>query len=467
MRRSLVVALVSVLAACGSSEQKNASPVAPQSPKMVAEFSGEFDPVSKTLKFDSVSALGTKEQALEEVRIVQDGTSGSGPVNSVELVTEYIEDGVSCSGTSLDAVVTVRSFYTVPLDNIYVELTSVTPGREICNSADEVPETSAQYGLISYGNLSSGAGSDNRWEFNLPDTTPFRFRGRVLADIGCETPAAIPGVTLNCSGNAFNDFCFVECDTANGYTGTPVVDSITCGVGSAWSPALSAEGCTQSQSCSAPPTAPAGYDMLCDADACVITCDTGAGYTGTPTVELTECVGGNWTPAFAFEGCSQPGLRPLNAGFEDWNTELTQPLDWVIDPGVGVELETTLVHSGSRSVRLTRNSTTNSNTDVASSPTPVQPSTSYTITIWYYDNNNSARANIVYTWLDSSQAPIGSTFYGSTYTTDQAAWQSLTTETPVSPANAAYVVVGTRVYGQSGGTATGGYFHMDDVSISP
>jgi hypothetical protein len=84
-----------------------------------------------------------------------------------------------------------------------------------------------------------------------------------------------------------------------------------------------------------------------------------------------------------------------------------------------------------------------------------------------FDNDATARANVVYAFYDSSQALIaGSMSYGSTYTADSTSWQQLTRTTGAAPAGTAWVYIGTRVYGQPNDSATGGTLYLDDVSAT-
>lgn len=162
--------------------------------------------------------------------------------------------------------------------------------------------------------------------------------------------------------------------------------------------------------------------------------------------------------------CETAGLTVPNGDFELW-TNGTMPDSWTADAGVGVAKETTTVHGGSASVKLTRNSTDNAQTDFLSAFVPITAGNAYTITFYYYDNDANARGSLIYTFYDAAQAAIGSTVYPGKYTTDQTVWQ--TVSVPVtSPAGAAYVGVGTRVYAQTDGTPTGGSVYLDDVTIT-
>ncbi|MEI7899393.1 MAG: hypothetical protein WCK89_04015 [bacterium] len=154
-------------------------------------------------------------------------------------------------------------------------------------------------------------------------------------------------------------------------------------------------------------------------------------------------------------------------GFEDWLSP-TAPVGWAIDAGVTVAQETTTVHGGVYSIKLTRMTTSNPETDVAvASPEfyPVTVGRTYTVGMWFLDNNNYAKGNLIYSWyLDDRTTIIGSSIYGSTYTENSPNWQQLTRDTASAPSGAAYLRVGSRVYADilSG---LGGFIYLDDVSI--
>ncbi|HOW52088.1 MAG TPA: thrombospondin type 3 repeat-containing protein [bacterium] len=194
----------------------------------------------------------------------------------------------------------------------------------------------------------------------------------------------------------------------------------------------------------------------CNVDTCVLAAgrcaDDGDCTEPTPTCNLTT------------HYCETDGLSILNGDFELW-TNGTTPDSWTADSGVGVAKETTTKHGGSASVKLTRNTTTNGDTDFVSDFVAITENTAYTITFYYYDNDVNGRATLYYSFYNASKVMIGSTVYTNKFTTDQADWQTITAS-PTSPASAAYITLGTRVYQQTGGTATGGFVYLDDVTIT-
>ena len=152
-----------------------------------------------------------------------------------------------------------------------------------------------------------------------------------------------------------------------------------------------------------------------------------------------------------------------NGGFEALDSPLT---GWSTDSGLDVEAETEAVHSGLRAARLTRTTTVNSDADFVAIAVPVTPGAAYTISMWFFDQDPSARGNVIYTWYDANGAPLGATSYGGTYSADLPTWQNIT-RAVTAPATAASIRISTRVYAQSGGAATGGSFVVDDVALIP
>ncbi len=151
-----------------------------------------------------------------------DGVAGSNPPNTFELVTDsatyasfgpfewtpgagcdapghtptpdtsnYAPNGVTC------AEVTLRSFYSIPFANVHAEIREfsgtaghygfVFPEGTSAPDPDGPGGVLAQYGLWAYGDMDAAGGANDastvQWTFQNSDTTPFDFRGRVVAEI--------------------------------------------------------------------------------------------------------------------------------------------------------------------------------------------------------------------------------------------------------------------------------------------
>jgi len=184
----LAAAVVGCSGSKGSSTEGAAQPLPPPTRQVIATVEGTFD--GRSLTFRPIA--DAIPNGLVEIPVVQDGTPGTNPPDTVEMVTESmvypVADGCGAGVFSLDALVTVRSFFTrARLDNVYFEITDIPTGYEACNSATPAPPgTSNQFGLFPYWSLWPISGSDwtwSPWRLRLPNQAPFTFRGRIVADV--------------------------------------------------------------------------------------------------------------------------------------------------------------------------------------------------------------------------------------------------------------------------------------------
>jgi hypothetical protein len=182
-----------VAAACGSEPPVTDQPSAEiPDDKVLITFEAVVDPSTGTIEV--VDAVAQTSKAITQVTVVQDGVAGQGPVNTVELVTENTGLDAQC-GTFAFSVfcgdVRLRSFYTQPLANAVVHLTSIS------NAANHAPVNSDgpfmglpdTFGNWIYGSLpASGGNRLRRWIFRN-DGTAFSIRGEVWADVGVNDPS--------------------------------------------------------------------------------------------------------------------------------------------------------------------------------------------------------------------------------------------------------------------------------------
>jgi hypothetical protein len=142
--RSLVLGPIIVLAGCaldsgpvpesGDEPSPGDLPAAVEIPAghaVLGEFVMHVDPARRSMILSRLNRGGAPAkgpQSFDNVSIEQDGNPGTGSANNVELVTNSITFGSACSGgnpASFCGNVTLRSFYTRPLNNVYVQVTSV------------------------------------------------------------------------------------------------------------------------------------------------------------------------------------------------------------------------------------------------------------------------------------------------------------------------------------------------------
>lgn len=131
------------------------------------------------------------------MNVVQDGVPGSGPPDSLEMVTQSTGlDGGCARDYSFCATVLLRSFYADRvLRSTYVELTDMTPpsGNTAYGGSPGAYGLSATYGLWSYGNLAPNGTATRSWKFDNYSGTNFRLNGRVLAaieDVGASSESS-------------------------------------------------------------------------------------------------------------------------------------------------------------------------------------------------------------------------------------------------------------------------------------
>ncbi len=208
-----------LLAALGSlSGCRQSSPA----PREIATFEGFADVETGTLTIRMLSG-NPRIAAVQNIPVDTDGTRGSGPPGTVELVTNwaaYTDAGGNSVSTpagegcarpsSFCGNVTIRSFHqTQELHNIFVEITEMRPAlsnlgyaktAEPTGSQPGAGEVSATNGLWAYpalldstrGAIGGGAPGSNAasrtWYFDNFNQSSFSFRGRIMAD-----PVAIGG----------------------------------------------------------------------------------------------------------------------------------------------------------------------------------------------------------------------------------------------------------------------------------
>ena len=174
---------------------------------------------------------GFKPQSVDNLSIVEDGTSGNGPANSIELYTDpnsIISPGNTCPShvaASFCGTVRLGNFYTRPLNNVFVQVTSITDnagaaltGHSSINS-DAPPSWLADngYGLWKHtADLATTTGvigtSPNNfgtrvWEFADPDGIDTNILLRVVSTLSYKdySRTTITAQTFNNTCGTNND----------------------------------------------------------------------------------------------------------------------------------------------------------------------------------------------------------------------------------------------------------------------
>lgn len=244
---------------------------------VVASFEGYADPSTGVFEIEMLDEqvvlpeieaadLRTVDQALFcDVRVDADGTTGTGRLNTVEVVTETRTYGTTTGVFGLDedcarppidnpgaatlfdvngafcAEVTVRSFYnSLVLTNVHSELYLVAPSAghsgyayPLGTGALPTGNLTNTFGLWAYGDIGVADGhmgapfgsppdeATRLWVFERANSEPFRFRGRIRAEFA------------EVCGDAVDNDCDGRVDEGGGCyaDGLPCLEGIDCATG--------------------------------------------------------------------------------------------------------------------------------------------------------------------------------------------------------------------------------------------
>ncbi len=193
--------------------QEGPAPVAiPGLGHVVGEYVLQIRPSQRTaklihLKPGASSQPGFNPESVDSISIEQDNNPGTGTVNNVELNTTSVQYGTACpsgKAASFCGTVTLGSFYTRPLNNVFAQVTSITDsngnpltGHSSINS-DSAPSgwsqpVDASLGLWKYTGAGMATGAVGTtatskfgtriWEFADPDGQNTNIYLRVLASL--------------------------------------------------------------------------------------------------------------------------------------------------------------------------------------------------------------------------------------------------------------------------------------------
>lgn len=154
--------------------------------RVLLEFTGTVDVLARTLTLRPLDRdrEGVATRALSELPVGSGGTVGT-----VELANEAapttVVDGCGSGVNSFEGGVYIHSFFTEALSDVFVEITSMTPGtgNEGCLDAPDQLGLSSTLGLFSYGDIPSEGNALATWRFRNVSGTNFTFVGRVMGDV--------------------------------------------------------------------------------------------------------------------------------------------------------------------------------------------------------------------------------------------------------------------------------------------
>ena len=144
-----------------------------------------------------------------------------------------------------------------------------------------------------------------------------------------------------------------------------------------------------------------------------------------------------------------------NGDLELWTGGV--PDNW--DHVENITQDSTIVHGGTYSAR--HESSSSDTKDFGHEYTAgITAGNDYTLSYYYFDNDNNAKTRLWSKWKDDGGSTVGSTIQ-SAYSTDDPNWQFYTT-TVTAPAGATQFYFEVRVYAED---AAGGYVYYDDFSL--
>lgn len=148
-----------------------------------------------------------------------------------------------------------------------------------------------------------------------------------------------------------------------------------------------------------------------------------------------------------------------NPGMESWTSD-TQPDSWTI--AENITKESGIKHGGSFSAKHTSASSTKKMQQVVEGITAGE---TYTISYWFFDNDNAAKTRIWSYWLNGTTTITAdeAILRPSTYSENSDQWQQFSAVL-VAPADATGFRFEVRVYNQDGNN--GGAVYYDDFAVS-
>jgi hypothetical protein len=207
-----------------------ASPPLPENGVVVATFVAHVSPKEQRVVFERVERDDglLDPQSIDEINLSQDGTPGSGPPNTVELVTNSIGYNSACpggQGNTWCANVTLRHFFTRPLSNVFVQMTKISlANRNAINSNQPEYGLDATKGLWKYTapaaktpgvlGLAPHNEASRDWVFNYPDDSGYSIELRVVAS------QTYGSYVFDVSSQTFVDACAGGTNLGTAATGT-------------------------------------------------------------------------------------------------------------------------------------------------------------------------------------------------------------------------------------------------------
>jgi hypothetical protein len=211
--RSLFMAVVAGLSACGEAPQEETPPAQFPMPMQSAQqvsFTGYSDPVTGRLQIFMGPQAGGAAGPLAAIGQVPEDADGNvttataGTAQVYGAAVGFASRGgtgypAGCTGaTTMYSSVAILSGFTEQLRNVYARMTAVSNGQTFCNNATPgaIAPPTPNVGLYFYQPLNAGASPSAisrsvQWAMNLVDNSAFWFRGELWAEIIPQLPAIV------------------------------------------------------------------------------------------------------------------------------------------------------------------------------------------------------------------------------------------------------------------------------------
>lgn len=160
-------------------------------------------------------------------------------------------------------------------------------------------------------------------------------------------------------------------------------------------------------------------------------------------------------------GCRQ--FDDSNWGFEDWSSSPIDDFEYMGN-AMTVEQESTLVHGGSSSARVTWTSSDNQDLR-AGYRFPATAGTAYTCQVFVLDNDAAGKTRVFVTWWDADGTYLSNSFADDNWSVDNADWNAYSI-TATAPADTSGVTCAVRFYDESSAWDGDATIYVDDLTMN-
>ena len=156
------------------------------------------------------------------------------------------------------------------------------------------------------------------------------------------------------------------------------------------------------------------------------------------------------------------GQHLSNQSFETWNDTMPEFWEFDKDTAVTASIEESLVHWGTRSVRIEQ-TITNARL-LSQQDIPVVPGDDYKFSAWFFDNDSAVVGRVLIRWEDAEHQRMGSDVE-SGITANEEGWQYISTGFVTAPDSVAFCDFKLRIIDVNASWDGDGTIYVDDVSM--